>query len=219
MPRDITTAMQEGLEARAVRPVLIGRLDILGDPVFAWTGPGLFAPSGTGDSALDGQTFSPSAAFVNISAISEDQSTGGPVTVTATAHKDDEPLLRQVVRDKKTWRGRPAYLWLGLLNADEDTVLANPVRIKTGVMASMVFQRNTDSAVVDVVIDVDLSNAGSASFRLIDHARIHPSDTFSSYIIKLSNQPQGFQSPSIQFNQSPGGANFDPQTVDFFDRP
>lgn len=219
MSRTLSAGMQTGLIARAVRPVLIGRLDILDDPVLAWTGPGIFAPSGTGDSALDGQTFMPSAAFVNLSAVSEDQSIGGPVTLTATAHRDDEPLLRQVVRDRRSWRGRPAYLWLGLLTEDEDAVIAHPVRIKTGVMSTMILNREADTVGIDVVIDVDLGNARSAPFRWVDHQRIHPADTFSTFVTKLANKPQGFSSTSPQFNQSPGGANFDPATIDNFQRP
>lgn len=219
MSRDITTALRDGLESRAVRPVLIGRLDILNDPVLAWTGPGIFAPSGTGDSALDGQTFSPSAAFVSISAVSEDQSTGGPVTLTATAHRDDEPLLRQVVRDKRAWRGRAAYLWLGLLTENEDAVIAHPVRIKTGVMSTMLVRREAETVGIDVVIDVDLGNSRSAPFRWVDHQRVHPGDTFASFVTRLANKPQGFRSVSPQFNQSPGSGTFDPTTIDNFERP
>ena len=218
MSRSLTSAMQPGLIARAVRPVLIARLDIDADAVLAWTGPGLFAPSGTGDSALDGQTFSPAAAFVSISAVTEDQSVGGPVTLTATAHIDSEPLLRQIVRDKRAWRGRPAYVWLGLLNEDEDTVLANPVRIKTGVMTSMVVQRNSSSATIDVVIDADLGNSRSAPLRWIDHPRYYATDTFSTYVIKLANRPGGFESTSPGAI-GPGSANFDPTTIPFFERP
>jgi len=218
MSRNLTSTMQSGLASRVVRPVLIGRLDIAGDAVTAWTGPGLFAPSGTGDSALDGQTFSPAAAFVSLSAVTEDQSTGGPVTVTATAHSDAEPLLRQIVTDKRAWRGRPAYLWLGLLDDTEAVVLANPVRIKTGVMTSMLVRRDAESATIDVVIDVDLGNSRSAPFRWIDHPRFYPTDTFSTFAIRLANRPGGFESASPGA-LGPGSPDFDPTTIPFFERP
>ena len=106
MSRDLTSTMQSGLASRVVRPVLIGRLDILGDAVNAWTGPGLFAPSGTGDSALDGQTFSPAAAFVSLSAVTEDQSTGGPVTVTARRSRghDGHGLSARIFRAARSGR-------------------------------------------------------------------------------------------------------------------
>jgi len=80
--RDLTAGMSTGLSDRVVRPVLIGRLDIVTDPVIAWTGPGVFAPIGTGDTALDGQTFQPLAPFIDMSSIEEDQGIGGPVTLS-----------------------------------------------------------------------------------------------------------------------------------------
>lgn len=193
MSRDLDPILEQGLQANVVRPVLIGRLDILNDPIYSWTGPGLFVPTGTGDSALDGNTYDPTEAFIDISAITEDQGIGGAVTITAKAHLRDEPLLRQLVRDRRAWRGRPAYLWLGLLSASEDSVLNHPTRIKTGVMTNMLITRDAETASVQITVDTDLGNARSAEFRYIDHARYHPGDTFSSYLLQLANKPLGVE--------------------------
>lgn len=193
MARDLTPTAAQALQENVVRPVLIGRLDFLGDPVYSWTGPGLFVPSGSGDSALDGNSYDPAEAFIDISAITENQGIGGPVTITAKAHLRDEPLLRQLVRDRRAWRGRPAYLWLGLLNSDENAVLNYPTRIKTGVMTNMLITRDAETASVQITVDTDLGNARSAEFRWLDHARYHPSDTWSSYILKLANKPLGVE--------------------------
>jgi hypothetical protein len=190
MSRELTPTMETALAERSVRPVLIGRLDIVGDPVFAWTGPGIFAPTGSGDAALDGIIFDPADSFVNISAVTEDQGIGGPVTITATANAEDEPLLRQVVRDRRQWRGQPAYLWLGLLNADESAVLNHPTRIKTGVITNMIVNREADSVGIDVVIDADLGNSQSAPFRITDHRRFYPDDDFTRFMINLGNRPR-----------------------------
>lgn len=193
MSRNLNPDTSNALQASAVRPVLIGRLDILGDPIYSWTGPGLFVPTDSGDTALDGNTYDPAEAFIDISVVQEDQSIGGPVTITAKAHLRDEPLLRQLVRDRRAWRGRPAYLWLGLLNEAENAVLNYPTRIKTGVMTNMLIRREADAANVDVIIDTDLGNARSAEFRWLDHSRYHPDDTWSAYILKLANKPLGVE--------------------------
>lgn len=213
MGRNITSAMQAGLEARAVRPVLITRLDIVGDPIHAWTGPGLFAPVGTGDPALDGILFSPSDALAGVSEVTEDQSMGGPITLTATAHSEDEPLLRQVVRDRRQWRGQPAYLWMGLLDEDEATVLASPVRIKTGVITNMAITRSDSAASVSVIVDTDLGNARSAPFRWIDHPNIYDADTFSTFVIRLANRPRGFDKESTRVAGMP--IDFKLETIRF----
>ena len=189
--RDLTGAMQTGLSDRVIRFVLIGRLDIATDPVTAWTGPGIFAPSSTGDTALDGQIFVAMAPFAGLTNILEDQGIGGPVTLALTAHDLDFDVLQQIVQDKREWRGRKAWLWAGLLDEDEKTVISNPMRIKSGIMVDITIERNLDESIAYITIDKDLGNAKSAAFRWLDHQALYPSDTFSSFIIQLANKPQG----------------------------
>ena len=214
--RDLTASMSTALQAPTVRPVLIGRLDIANDPVQAWTGPGLFAPTGTGDAALDGFTFDPAEGFVDMSSIKEDQSIGGPVTITAKGHDLNEDLLRQIVRDRRAWRGQKAWLWMGLLD-ETSNVVSNPVRIKTGVMTKMEVKRSRDDAAILVTVDQDLGNAESGPFRVTDHVRIWPADTFSTFVVRLSNKPSGiertdFGTPNPGFRPRPGSPR------DFFNR-
>ncbi len=199
--RDLTSAMQTALSDRVIRLVLIGRLDIATDPVTAWTGPGIFAPSSTGDSALDGQIFVAMAPFEGLTDILEDQGIGGPVTLTLTAHDLDFDILQQVVRDARQWRGRKAWLWLGLLDEDEATVIANPARIKTGIMSEIIIERTDTGSVAHVTIDKDLGYAKSAPFRWLDHASFYATDTWSSFIVQLANKPQGIDT----FNKGRGG--------------
>ncbi len=189
--RDLTSGMVTGLEAGVVRPVLLGRFDILTDPLVAWTGHGTFAPTGTGDPALDGQTFFSMAPYIELSNVVEDQGIGGPTTIVVSGHDLDEELLRQIVRDKRQWRGRGAWLWLGLLNADEATVIVDPTRMKTGVMTQMTTDRDGETASVTVTIDQDLGKAQGALFRWLDHTRIFSADTWSTFIIELANKPEG----------------------------
>lgn len=201
--RDITAGMKTGLEADTIRPVLIGRFDVLTDPLTAWTGYGTFAPSGTGDASLDGQIFVNMAPYIEMTDIVEDQEIGGPVQMTVSGHDLDEALLRQIVRDKRQWRGRSAWLWLGLLNADEATVIADPMRIKTGVMTQMQVVRQKDDAKVVVTIDKDLGRARSAPWRWIDHPRLFPADTWSTFIVALSNKPEGITDGLIYHHRDP----------------
>ncbi len=129
--------------------------------------------------------------------IVEDLDTGGPVTLSLTGHDIDEDLLRQIVRDKRQWRGQRANLWLGLLDTDEFSVIQNPVRIKSGIMTEIVVTRGTDNAIVSVTIDADLGKARSAPYRWLDHSRIYPTDDWSNYIIKLANKSGGLFSYAL----------------------
>ena len=200
MARDITAAVVTRLQESVVRPVLIVRLDIASDPLTAWTGPGVFSPSATGDSALDSQIFVPVAPITNVTPITEDKGIGGPVTLAISGHDLDEDLLRQIVRDKRVWRGRNAWLWLGLINTDQKTVLADPFRLKTGVIVNITTNRSGSDSIVNVIIDRDLCNAVAPPFRYIDHPRFYPADTFGTFLAKLINKPSGIASVPADFD-------------------
>ena len=190
--RTLTAPMVTALESNVIRPCLMARFDIVDDPLIAWTGPGIFTPTGTGDAALDGEVFVPSAPYVDMGDITEDQGIGSPLQMVVAGHDLDEELLLQVVNDKRQWRGRRAWLWLALLNVDEATVIADPVRIKTGVMTQMTVDRKPTDHTVTITIDKDLGRARSAPWRWLDHQRIFPADLWSSFILALANKPEGF---------------------------
>ena len=191
MSRDLASATQTGLQAGPYCKVLIGRLDIASDPVYVWTGPGILLPSGTSDAALNGYSFSPAQGFVGISSFFENMGIGRPVTATLTGHDMDQELMRQVVRDKRTWRLQPAYIWAAILDTDKMTVLGEPFRMKTGVMTNMTVTRTSDSAVVSVTIDEDVGKSRETAYYIADHPRLWAADTYATYVAKLANKPNG----------------------------
>lgn len=196
MSRDLTTTMATAVAQPVIRPVLIAYLDIASDPISMWTGAGTFAPSGSPDAVLNGKMFYPDQSFIDMSDIIEDQGIGGPVTIILKANDLDEDALRQIVRDRRAWRGRSAYMWLGLLNENLNAVLEYPVRIKTGIMTRVVVTRSYGNVNLEITIDADLQNARSAPYRILDHQRIFAGDTFSAFIIELGNKPAGLERPS-----------------------
>lgn len=193
--RDMSMQMQEGFEAPVIRPVLISYLDILGDSISMWTGPGAFSATGTPDSILNGKVFLSTESFVDASEITEDNGIGGPVSILLKANNINEDALRQMVRDKRRWRGRAAYMWMGLLNEDLNAVYEFPIRIKTGIMTRIVVNRSSSTVNIELTIDEDLQNAKSSPFRLTDHQRIFPEDMFSAFVVGLANKPAGIERP------------------------
>lgn len=193
MSRDLTASMLSAIGAPVIRPVLIAYLDIASDPIAMWTGAGTFQPTGSADAVLNGKSFSPDSAFADMSEILENEGIGGPITVILRGHSLDADALRQIVRDRRQWRGRKAFFWLGLLNEELNAVYEYPVRIKTGIMTRVVVSRGTDDVSIELTVDEDLQNAKTAPFRLTDHARIHAGDTFSAYVIELANKPGGLE--------------------------
>lgn len=198
MLRDMSGDMQNAVSGAIFRPVLIGYLDIMTDPVQMWTGPGTFGPSGTPDTILNGKLFTPFESFVDVSDIKEDDGIGGPVTILLKGADLDETALRQIVRDRRQWRGRAAYLWLGILNTAENAVLSYPIRIKTGVMTRFLVSRAPQGVSLELTVDEDLGGAKSAPFRITDHREVYPTDTFSAYLVQLANKPQGLEQGDVR---------------------
>lgn len=197
--------MQEAVEQKVFRPVVIAYLDILGDPIAMWTGNGDFAPSGGSDPVLNDKVFYRSESFANISEIQNDESIGAPVVISLKANDLEESALRQVIRDKRKWLGRKAYVWLGIYDEDGTTVIGEPVRIKTGILAEAQINRSFGDVSLEFSIDSDLQNAKSATLRYVEHQKLFTDDKFSSYMIELGNKPSGF----IRNGTSGGGGDND----------
>lgn len=193
----ITSQLQSALEGRVLSPVFIAAFDIESDPLYVWTGPGLFAPEATGDALLDGFQFWPVTGILNISDAIEDTGSGAAMTITAAAADIDEPLLRQIIRDQRVWHMRRATVWLGLLDDDDMTVIPNPVRLKTGVIKDIQLPAAagaSNSGVVTLTIDVDQGGAVGRAMRFADHPALWDGeDTLGNYVQKLTNRPAGLQ--------------------------
>lgn len=194
---DLTQDMQDATESKTFRPIVIAYLDILGDPIAMWTGNGDFAPTGGSDPVLNDKIYYRSESFANISEIQQDEGIGAPVAITLKANDLDESALRQVIRDKRRWLGRNAYIWLGIYDEDGKTVLSEPTRIKTGILAEAQIARADGDVSLQFSVDSDLQNAKSAALRYVQHQNIFEGDTFSSYIVELANKPGGFVRSSM----------------------
>ncbi len=100
-----------------VRPIYVGFLDILGEPIRVTTAPYSITFSGTGDEDLDGYTFSAiDPEFISVSSITMKE--GGADTVTCTLSGllgIDTDLLNQI-GNKANWQGRVMRLWQLQLN-------------------------------------------------------------------------------------------------------
>lgn len=181
-------ALEDVLAAAVVRPAHIGVLEFKDDILRGWSGPGTFAPTGTGDADLDGNTFESAAGAVEISGFGQDQGLGTPVTVSfAAGEMEDEDVVRQLIADRRAYLGRKARFWLGFLTADESSVLPEIEPMFSGVMVSAQTQRQPgDPAIISVTCDQDTQKANAAPLRWIDHQTHYSGDTATSHINDLS---------------------------------
>ncbi len=179
-------SLDQRLTADVVRPVFVGLLDIKDDPVMGWTGPGVFAPTLTGDPDLDGNQFTSVEGAATISDFVESMSGSSGVSITFSGHDNDAEVMKQIIRDKRVWRVRKAKIWLFFLMDDEKTVHPEFRQLFSGVIAEVksADQPSSPSAIV-LDLDVDLQNAAGAPARWIDHQQFNLGDTWSSYILDL----------------------------------
>ncbi len=179
------------LTASVVRPVHVGFLDIDTDPIRGWTGPGTFAPSSTGDTDLDGETFLSAEGAVEISNFQEDQGIGASLSVTfAAGDMEDEVLFQELVVDQRLFQGRKAKFWLFFLTPDESGVLADFELLFNGIMVSAATARQSGSpSTITIICDQDTQKAKVAPTRWIDHTRYYPADTFSTFMVALTRSP------------------------------
>lgn len=204
-------ALEDVLTAHVVRPVVAGWLDFETDPVRGWTGPGIFAPTGTGDTDLDGETFLAVGGAVEMTEIVEDRGIGGPITVSfAAGDMEDEEVFAQIVADRRAFMARRAKFWRFFLSEDEATVLPDFTVLFDGVMVSANTTRQTGQpAIISVTCDQDTQKAVGAPTRLIDHQVFYPTDTFSEFIIDLDRggvavAPYNWSFRPINPDQPPG---------------
>ena len=189
----MTAAMSAASSADVIHPVLIVRMDIEDDPVTVWTGHGLFAPTGTGDAALDSQVFSAVAGIGEISDFVSKEGMADPVTATLFGVDIDDPLLRQIIRDGRKWRGKPCWIWMGFydLSDPDRPIVAYPRRMKYGVLTKIEVQRGKDIGAVIATIDEDEDAAYTEIHRYDSQRDFFSADEAADYMHLLANSPKG----------------------------
>jgi hypothetical protein len=100
-----------------VNAIYVGFLDILGDPIRVTTAPYSIVFSGTGDSDLDGYTFSAiDPEFISIGPVTMKEGGADTVTCTLSGLIGVDSTLMNQIGNKANWQGRNARLWQLQLN-------------------------------------------------------------------------------------------------------
>jgi hypothetical protein len=189
MTRPLNAQTSAALAAPILPLAAIVRLDILNDPVYAWTGIGDIAFAGTGDTALDGLTFAGVSSVVSISTLS-DAVGGSPVLELSMAGVDPTlPAFRQVIYDRRTWQFRRAWVWLVVLDPDTGAVVGTPFRIKTGRIDQMPYTEDkATGGTIACRIEGQQSYGGEAlGSRYMEAEQINAQDTSNKFVFSLAN--------------------------------
>lgn len=197
------SAASAALHAQVIRPVWLGFLDFLTEPVRVNTSGASITFSGTGSSDLDGFTFDGiSADIVDISEIATSES--GTESITATLSGitglDDDMLAE--IDDATNWQGRTCQLWRIIRNA-ANVQQGGVQHYYTGYMTDLEVNAAPDGQVITVTIEGYVSAFSAPSYRsYLDQARFDPDDQSARAAIAIANGTSG---NSLTSNTPVGG--------------
>lgn len=187
-------------------------LDFDGDPVRACTAPRtIIFGTGTGDSDLDGQTFtSVDPTMVSVTDVKNAEGGADTVSFTMSGITGPDTDLLNMIGNPALWRGRTARLWA--LIYDETGVQKGAAwAVYTGRMSAVQIVGDPSGQTVKVDVESYLASFKKASGRTyLDQASFDATDTTAKLKIGLANGAVKGVSDG-----APSGVAYDPVVVPF----
>lgn len=153
------------LQADIIKPVFYAFLDIAGGQVRCNTSGADVVPSGTGDTDLDGKTFTGiNAAFIDIGEVAYRQGGSESVTATLSGIPEVDSASLALLANPANWRGRDARLWRVIRNA-ANVQQGGFHAYYTGRMTNLSHSAGDDGQTISVTIESYLAVFSEASNR------------------------------------------------------
>ena len=147
----LSTALQTAASAPVNVPVLFVYLDVVDDPLLAWSGRGDIEITGSADPLLSlDPTFFGLGAIASVSGVTH-SAAGGIQDVTLILNYADfeDDATQAFVNDNAKWNRRPAVIWTSYLDTTTGTLIAPPIRLAT---MRMIGARMVDGAEPQIAI-------------------------------------------------------------------
>lgn len=192
------------LGGEIVRPRFLAWLDILGDNVRATTWPVSITPTGTGDTDLDGHTFTAlDPTLVSITLPNDQVSGSSTITARLSGLILPNSDLFAVIGTRSNWQGRDARLWAAV--CDADGVQQGPIwQLYTGKMSDLSINGSANAGEIIVQIEGYLAALTPASNRTyLDQEHFDSNDHSAKASIAVAN---GISQGGIGVAGSGGGA-------------
>jgi hypothetical protein len=179
MSRDITSAVNTILESNSLSPFFAIDLEFDGGNFLAWTG--------YGDISFGGTTYIGSGDFLNVSQISETadiQANGINISLSGIPSE----LISSALNE--TYQGRPAKLYLGLLDSN-NAVVADPYLMFSGRMDTMGIEDSGDTANIGITAEsrlIDLERSRERRYTSEDQKIDYPNDKGLEFIADLQDK-------------------------------
>lgn len=153
MARNLTAAMVTAVTNGTIMPILLAKITTGGGDIRVWTGIGdLSFDAGDGDGA---QTYSGIGAFGGISAIQESQDLKAS-GMTLSLSGVPSAYISAALSDME--QGRPALIFMGLIDTATLAVVSDPYEIFTGITDIPEIIESGETAVINLTIENRLLN-------------------------------------------------------------
>jgi len=192
MARNIDAASRAAQASGEVIEAFIVRLEIEGDPLYAWTGLGDYTPSGTGDDALEegSPTYTGIAVLGTISSVKDTKQGSQAVTLEMSGVSLAENEAKQIIYEGRKWQFRRGRVWCVNLDQNNQPIGA-PWRLKTGRMLNMEYLRGNDEGDATITVDLEGYYAYDQEplySRWSEQKDLDPTDTSQDYVHDLANK-------------------------------
>ena len=190
--------------AEIVRPCWFVYLDILDDPLFAWTGGYDIAITGQGDSLLN-NTFLGTSGLVEIGEVADERGGGPGTPITLSGVDPALPGFDRLIAEGRLWQGRRAVIWQSYTNEAGQPIF-DPRRVKTGRMDNLRFEQGGDTGTLTLDIEGFAAHAQQAlNTRYAEQRDIDPTDTSQNWVHDLANKQPDVGATGQGTNKTSGG--------------
>ncbi len=190
MTRPLEFATSEALDKPVLPLAAIIYLDILDDPLLAWSGLGdlKFAVAETGDANLDGKSFKGTGNLIEVSAVSDGIGGSDALEIALPGVDIAQPMLRQLITNRNRWQFRRAVVWMIALDQTTYSIVGKPFRIKTGRMDKMPLSETRGQGVVKCRIEGQQAYGNTPlGSRYSEQIDINPNDISQKFVHSLAN--------------------------------
>ncbi len=190
MTRPLETATATAVSAPILPLAAIVYLDILDDPLFAWTGIDdlIFTAGQTGDISLDSKTFKGIGTIIEISNVSEGVGGSDALEMSLPGVDPLQPMMKQLITDRRRWQFRRAIVWMLVLDPVTGSIEGKPFRIKTGRMDKMPYTESNQGGVIKVKIEGQQAYGSEPlNSRYSEQVDLNPNDNSQKWVHSLAN--------------------------------
>ena len=177
--RGLTTAVSKEIAKQAIQPIVFVELEFDSATLRVW--------SGYGSLTWNSLTWLGSGDLGSISAVEEtEELTAKGITLELAGVPSENIALALTEK----YRGRPAKIWLGFLDANLD-VIANPKRIFSGRMDVMVIDEGPETSTIAVTVEsrlIDLLKTRERRYTHEDQQIDFPGDMGLEFVSDLQNK-------------------------------